>query len=273
MDKANPVSTPGVDTDNATPGQVEESSEQTRYRAISARANYLAIDRPDVQYVVKEICRSMSAPCTEDWNKLKRLARYLIGRPRLVQQFIYQDEYEAKQLTTYTDSNWAGCKKTRKSTSAASIMIGKHCIKTYSKTQATVALSSAEAELYAVVRGTQETLGILSIINVYGRNAKSVVRCDASAAIAIVRRSGLGRTKHVSVQWLWVQQIAKQEAIKYDKVGGWDNPADAMTKHLPKTSLDKHIAFMNYVFMAGRATSAPKVAADDGTAVNTTVRS
>ncbi len=265
MNKANPVSTPGVDNDNVAAGKIEEYSEQTRYRAISARANYLAIDRPDIQYAVKEICRSMGAPCTEDWNKLKRLARYLIGRPRLVQQFIYQNEYEGKQITTYTDSNWAGCKKTRKSTSAANIMMGKHCIKTYSKTQSTIALSSAEAELYAVVRGTQETMGILSIINDYGRIAKPVIRCDASAAIAIVRRSGLGKTKHVSVQWLWVQQVARQEAVKYSKIGGWDNPADAMTKHLAKTSLDRHITSMNYVFMTGRAASAPKVAADNNT--------
>ena len=53
--------------------------EATRFRAVAARANYLAADRPDIQYSVKEICRKMAKPVSGDWQKLVRLGRYLKG--------------------------------------------------------------------------------------------------------------------------------------------------------------------------------------------------
>ena len=59
-------------------------AEATRFRAVAARANYLAADRPDVQYAVKEICRKMAVPVEGDWHKLVRLGRYLKGAPRCV---------------------------------------------------------------------------------------------------------------------------------------------------------------------------------------------
>ena len=54
-------------------------SEAARFRAVAARANYLAADRPDIQYAVKEICRNMAKPVEGDWQKLVRLGRYLRG--------------------------------------------------------------------------------------------------------------------------------------------------------------------------------------------------
>ena len=57
-------------------------SEATRFRAVAARANYLAADRPDIQYAVKEVCRRMAKPVIGDWQKLSRLGRYLRGAPR-----------------------------------------------------------------------------------------------------------------------------------------------------------------------------------------------
>ena len=57
------------------------------YRTLAARANYLALDRPDIQFAVKESCRGMAAPVVGDRRKLKRLARYLLEVPRLVSTF------------------------------------------------------------------------------------------------------------------------------------------------------------------------------------------
>ena len=59
-----------------------------------ARANYLGSDRPDIQYSVKELCSAMSAPTKADIGKLRRLARYLVGRPRLVLEFKLQGACE-----------------------------------------------------------------------------------------------------------------------------------------------------------------------------------
>ena len=56
----------------------------TRFRAVAAKANYLAADRPDIEYAVKGICRKMAKPAEADWHKLIRLARYLKAVPRCV---------------------------------------------------------------------------------------------------------------------------------------------------------------------------------------------
>ena len=57
------------------------------YRGFVARAIYLAQDRSDIQYAVKELSRTMSALIVGCWEKLKRLGRYLVGRTRSVQLF------------------------------------------------------------------------------------------------------------------------------------------------------------------------------------------
>ena len=73
--------TPGEDTPTWKLEEEEEHldpSQATNFRGLAARANYLASDRTDIQYAVKECCRGMTNPQKKHWNLLKRLARYLI---------------------------------------------------------------------------------------------------------------------------------------------------------------------------------------------------
>ena len=86
--------------------------ETTRYRSICARTNYLAQDRGDIVYAAKELCRIMSAPTESDWQGLKRLGRYLKGKPRLVQMFEWQED--GSELEVDVDTDHAGCTRTRK---------------------------------------------------------------------------------------------------------------------------------------------------------------
>ena len=83
------------------------------------------------------------------------------------------------------DSDHAGYVRTRKSTSGGMVRWGTHVLKWWSKTQPTIALSSGEAELAAIVRSTSEGLGMLAIMEEYGFTTKLVVKSDAVAAIGI----------------------------------------------------------------------------------------
>ena len=79
---------------------VEE--EMTRFRALAARANYLAADRPDAQFAAKEVCRDMAAPSAASWARLKKLVRFLLDTPRLVWNMGgSQQEWEV--LEVYSD--------------------------------------------------------------------------------------------------------------------------------------------------------------------------
>ena len=94
---------------------------------------------------------------------LKRLARYVLGKRRMVWRFSYQPNISANNvLKLYVDTDFAGCTETRRSTSGAAAMRGSHLIKHLSQTQTTVALSSGEAELTGICRGASHGLGLQS---------------------------------------------------------------------------------------------------------------
>ena len=69
-----------------------------------------------------------------------------------------------EEVTTFTDSDWAGCKETRKSSSAGVILFGNHALKANTCKQKIIARNSAEAELYAAALGASESKGIVSLL-------------------------------------------------------------------------------------------------------------
>ena len=159
--------------------------------------------------------------------KLKRLVRYLVTRPRLVWRFDY--EKAATHLDVFSDTDFGGCLRTRRSTSGGVARAGTHVLKCWSKTQSTVALSSAEAELSGVCQAAGEGLGLQAIWRDLGRDLKLRVHSDASAAIGICRRRGLGRVRHLAVADLWIQDRLRTHDFELVKVLGSDNPADMLT--------------------------------------------
>ena len=115
----------GVDTPASDQHKLHEDEEPeylpkeqgTLYRACVARCNFLGLDRPDIQYAAKEVSRGMANPTQDDLVRLKRLARYLISHPRLVFHYPFRDPPKATRV--YSDTDWAGCITTRKSTSGS----------------------------------------------------------------------------------------------------------------------------------------------------------
>ena len=138
------------------------AQECARFRGIAAQCNYLQPDTPDIQYAVKEVCRLMSRPTARACPLLKRIGRLWKGKPRLVWRYCWQASISVIDVTS--DANWAGGRRRRKSTSGGTIVIGPHLIRTYSKTQSTIAKSSDESELYAVVRASAEGLGMATLL-------------------------------------------------------------------------------------------------------------
>jgi hypothetical protein len=264
MSEANPVVSPGIKNRNSEEEEEEEKgkleeAEATRFRALAARANYLAADRPDMAYAAKEICRLMSAPTHGAWRALKRVARYLVGKPRMVYMYPWVDG-ATSACDICVDTDWAGCTRTRKSTSGGVVLWNGHVIKHWSTTQSVVALSSAEAELIGIVKGVSQGMGLKSIAEDLGMELELAVHTDSSAAMGIVQRSGIGRVRHLDVSLLWVQDHLHRKTFKLAKVAGTDNPADMLTKHVEGALIDKHSAALGAEFSEGRARSAPKLA-------------
>ena len=191
------------------------------------------------------------------WQALKRIGRFLRGSPRLVYTYPQQT---ADCVDVYTDTDWAGCPKTRKSTSGGFILVGSHAIKHWSSTQTSVALSSGEAEFAGVIRGAGQGFGYQALLRDLGVQAPLRVWTDSSAAIGICSRQGLGKLRHLDAHTLWIQQAVRLGRIDLRKVDGESNPADILTKHsISRDRLDKLVTLHGCKYVEGRAANAPKM--------------
>ena len=218
----------------------------TRFRGWAARANFLGLDRADIQYATKEACRGMAVPTERDVSKMKRLVRYLVGAKRLEWKFVVEKgkaQHEKPEIDVYVDSDWAGCKTSRKSTSGGILTVGGAGVKSWSSTQGSIATSSGEAEYYAMIKGAAEALGLQALARDLGWNMRIRLWTDSSSAKSAASRRGLGKTRHIEVKYLWLQEAVRRGRLRLGKIAGELNPADILTKPLSfadmKVKLDK----------------------------------
>ena len=116
-------------------------------------------------------------------------------------------------------------------------MYGKHCIKSWSATQTVISLSSGGAEYYAMVKGGSVAMGLQSLLQEIGVGVKLQLKCDASAAVGIVKRKGLGRIRHIDVTQLWLQEKVGQGVIGILKVNTKENVSDGLTKGVSRNEI------------------------------------
>eukprot|EP00959_Pyramimonas_sp_CCMP1952_P069788 1456748-Pyramimonas_sp.AAC.1 len=170
----------------------------------------MAQDRPDLGVVTRDLAKGMKMPTTRHVAMLKRAARYLRGHPRLVQHFRNQEM--ATSLQGWCDADHAGCLRSRKSTTGGAVLAGGHCLTHWCRGQAVIALSSGEAEYYSLVTLMSELLGIRALGQDWNLKYGLGVNIDATAAIGMASRRGLGKVKHIDTVFLWVQE--RIEALK-----------------------------------------------------------
>ena len=120
-------------------------------------------------------------------------------------------------------------------------MRGAHLISHWSRTQQLVALSSAEAELNASVKATQEALGVAHLEEELGRRLLIRLYGDSSANHGIIQRQGSGKIKHLGVRQLWLQQQVELGNAEHNKIPRALNSADMLTHHWTKAEAASHM--------------------------------
>eukprot|EP00972_Heterocapsa_arctica_P034668 5105155-Heterocapsa_arctica.AAC.1 len=71
---------------------------------------------------------------------------------------------------------------------------------------------------------------------------------DASAALGLINRQGLGKARHVETQWLWIQQATREGRVTMNKIPGKENPADLSTKPLNKDMIDGFMKALGFCY-------------------------
>ena len=82
---------------------------------------------------------------------------------------------------------------------------------------------------------------------------------DASAALGIINGRGLGKTRHIEIGHLWVQEVTARDRLKFKNVLGKDDPADLYIKYQNEKSCGHHIETLSYRFQGGRADEVPQM--------------
>ena len=130
-------------------------------------------------------------------------------------------------------------------------------LKAWSRTFPILCLSSGESELAAVVKASAEGLGIVALLKDFGMDPTLEIQSDATAAIGMCRRLGLGKVRHLSVADLWVQQRVRKRDLFLTKVAGSKNPSDAMTKPKSQGEMDRFMNMLGFRRATGRSKIAP----------------
>eukprot|EP00435_Cladocopium_sp_Y103_P060379 s975_g22.t1 len=236
---------------------------------------YLAMDRPDIQFAVKTLASYMSKPSVKAMSALKHLASYLDGtaddgvllqttdesqcvfdvwRDDVVipdEATIPSEQSTARfNIDAFSDSSWADCKTTRKSTSSGLVFVNGAMVLSICRTQASVALSSCEAELYAANGLMAELYAANGLMveclflyrlckflckDTSEQNSADVQQrlfMDSSSAMALLQRAGTGRLKHVQIRQFYLQNLLRAGIFTIHKIHTKLNPSDLNTKRL-----------------------------------------
>ena len=115
------VDTPGlpkgekVELEEGQEPAAMDGPQDSKFRRGAAKLNYGAQDRGDMAYASKDVSKRMAKPCLRDEKMLTTAIEYLRKHPRWV--CMYEWQSPPKGFTIYTDSDWGGCTRTRRSTS------------------------------------------------------------------------------------------------------------------------------------------------------------
>ena len=133
-------------------------------------------------------------------------------------------------VRVFTDSDWAGCLDSRKSTSGGMMCFGGGLVKSWATTQASIALSVGEAEFYAGIKGAAEAIGFCNLLRDLGIEAKVKLWTDSNTAKSMASKTGAGSARHIDTRYYWIKDVVKKGVVHLFKIDGKDNPSDLLTK-------------------------------------------
>nr|GEY25518.1 ribonuclease H-like domain-containing protein [Tanacetum cinerariifolium] len=211
----NPSRTP-VDTESKLRDGGTPVVNPTLYRSLAGSLQYLTFTRPDITYVVQQVCLYMHDPWEPHFSSLKWILRYVQGTLDYGLQLFSST---TDSLITYSDADWAGCLTMRRSTSGYCVFLGNNLLSWSSKRQPTLSRSSAEAEYRGVANDVAETCWIRNLLRELRTplSSATIMYCDNMSDVYL--SSNLvqhQRTKHIEIDIHFV----------------WDLAATGYTRHL-----------------------------------------
>jgi hypothetical protein len=203
--------------------------------------------RPDLSFSVSLLARFQANPGMEHWNALMHVIGYI--KNTLDYGLTYSRDTDFSPHA-FVDADYGGCQDTRRSTSGYVFIMAGGPVTWSSKRQATVALSTVEAEYVAMSRCAQQMVWMQSWLREVEVefSVPSLMKGDSRGAIALTRNTkDHGKVKHIDIRHHYIRELLQSGVITIEQVPSSDNLADLFTKPLPRdhhhsllTSLNIH---------------------------------
>ncbi|GJX42501.1 putative ribonuclease H-like domain-containing protein [Tanacetum coccineum] len=199
------------------------------YRSMIGSLMYLTTSRPDIMFAVCACARFQVTPKTSHLLAVKRIFRYLKGKPTLGLWYSRDSPFE---LVAYTDSDYAGATQDRKSTTGGCQFLGNRLISWQCKKQTVVATSTTEAEYVAAASCCGQVLWIQNQLLDYGYNfMNTMIHIDNNSTICIIENPVQhSKTKHIEIRHHFIRDCNAKKLIQMVKIDTEHNVADLLTK-------------------------------------------
>jgi hypothetical protein len=202
--------------------------------------------RPDLAFAVGVGSRYSSNPGIEHWNALIHLLRYIKGTLDLGITYRGPGRLStpiAETLQCYTDADWAGDKDKLRSTSGTVVLLAGGAVSWISRLQSVAAQSTMETEYIA---GSHSGRELMFVRNQLGELMEdplthpSPMHCDNQSAISVAENPAMhDKAKHIALKYHLVHDLIEDEVITIHYCPSNANPADLLTKILPRDTTSR----------------------------------
>ncbi|KAK2382949.1 putative mitochondrial protein [Trifolium repens] len=225
------METPMASTCALSKDEEGKDVEITKYRGIIGSLLYLTASRPDIMFSVCMCARYQSCPKESHLKAVKRILKYLKGTSNFG---LWYSKGNDCSLVGYSDSDFAGCKLDRKSTSGTCHLFCNSLVSWHSKKQLSVALSTAKAEYVAAGSCCSQILWLKQQLLDYDLKLQRVpILCDNTSAINLTKNPVLhSRTKHIEIRHHFLRDHVEKGDVVFEHVDSKNQLADIFTKPL-----------------------------------------
>jgi hypothetical protein len=214
------------------------------YASLVGALLYLAVwTRPDISNSTQKLTRSLATPTQEDLVAAYRILNYLSHTQDLA---IVYTAGAFPAVEAFCDSDYASDPNSvppRRSTSGAVVLMAGGPIMWASKTQASVAASTCEAEYMASNVAAKDGLWLRHLLPELGipNLGPFLIQCDNEACLSLIKNPQCtSKAKHIDIVHHFVRERVANQELAFKFVAGKDNLADMFTKPLPPVDFLKH---------------------------------
>ena len=246
MENTKPISTPMATSKLISQHDMDEFIDQTLYRCMIGSLMYLTASRPDIMFATCVCARYQSAPKKSHLMSVKRIFRYLKGTPTLG---IWYPANQPCKLVGFSDSDYAGCSLTRKSTSGGCQFFANCLVSWQSKKQTSVSTSTTEAEYIAAAHSTAQIIWLQYQLLDFGiTELKTPLNIDSESALNIIKNPVYhSKTKHIEIRHHFIRDCFDKGLIIPTHVSTTDQIADIFTKSLDSQSFSKLVTRLGMI--------------------------